>query len=324
MNQRLADAIQTEGLVKKFGPLVAVNGIDLAVPRGAVYGFLGPNGSGKTTTIRMILGLLRPNAGEARIFGRNVQTDRIAALDRVGALVEAPALYDHLSGRDNLEITRRILGLPRAEIDRVLEISGIGHAQRRRAGGYSQGMRQRLGLARALLGSPELLLLDEPTNGLDPDGIQDMRALIRSLPEQTGATVLLSSHLLSEVEQTASHVGLMFKGHLVLQGTLEEALGSTGASGVAFGVDAPERGVQVLGEAWPDKRATVEDGALYVTLDETGDGRAETAAITAALVGAGLQVFRVTPRSVRLEDVYVAHTAAKGRADARAATGDRA
>src|SRR5690606_26401261 len=180
--------------------------------------------------------LLRPSAGVARIFGHDIRRERLKALRAVGAVIETPSLYDHLSGRDNVDITRGVLGLKRSETDRVLELVGLTGAQKRRAGGYSLGMRQRLALARALLGSPRLLLLDEPTNGLDPDGIQEMRDFIRTLPERTGATVFVSSHILSEVEQMATHVGLVSKGRLVLQDTLANVLGGEGAA-ISVGVD---------------------------------------------------------------------------------------
>ncbi len=304
----MGDAIATEDLTKRFGAVEAVSGVALRVPERSVYGFLGPNGSGKTTTIRLILGLLRPTAGTARIFGHDIRRARLAALRAVGAVIETPALYDHLSGRENLEITRGVLGLKRSETDRVLELTGLTGAQRRRAGGYSLGMRQRLGLARALLGSPRLLLLDEPTNGLDPDGIQEMRGFIRSLPERTGATVFLSSHLLSEVEQTATHVGLISKGRLVLQDRLAELLGA-GEATIRFGVDDPPRAAAALGAA---RRETVETGGgeIRVRLSPGADADADAGAINAALVNAGVTVFRIAPATRRLEDVYMRHAGA--------------
>ena len=232
-------AIETSALARRFGQVHAVDGIDLAVPAGAIYGFLGANGSGKTTTIRMLLGLMRPDAGRARIFGHDVRRERRQAAALVGALLEARATYDHLSGRDNVDISRRLLRLPAAEAGRVLEMVGLAGAARRKVGHYSLGMRQRLGLARALLGTPRLLILDEPMNGLDPEGIADMRATIRALPERTGATIFLSSHLLSEVEQIATHVGVMLAGRLVAQGPVGALLaGAASDLFVRTGADA--------------------------------------------------------------------------------------
>src|SRR5688572_4019533 len=214
--------IETRGLSRRFGAQVAVNDLNLLVPEAGVYGFLGPNGAGKTTAIRMLLGLIRPDAGEVRLFGQPLMSNRRALMSLVGALVEAPSLYPHLTGRENLEVTRRLLGSPRELIDVALETVRMTRDAGRRVREYSLGMRQRLGLALALLNRPQLLILDEPTNGLDPAGIHEMRDLIRRLPEEFGVTVFLSSHLLSEVEQIASHIGIIHEGNLLFQGPLSE------------------------------------------------------------------------------------------------------
>ena len=202
-------AITTFRLTRRFGDLTAVADLDLQVPGGSVYGFLGPNGAGKTTTIRLLLGLIRPNAGEVRLFGQSLRDGRMTLLRRVGALVETPSLYPHLTGRENLEVTRRLLDARQEQINRALAIVKLEQDAHRRVAHYSSGMRQRLGLALALLGEPELLILDEPTNGLDPAGIREMRDLICRLPEEHGVTVFLSSHLLNEVEQVATHIGII-------------------------------------------------------------------------------------------------------------------
>jgi lantibiotic transport system ATP-binding protein len=217
-------AVESVGLGRRFGSSWALRDVELAVPAGAVFGFLGPNGAGKTTTIRLMLGLLRPSAGSVRIYGHDAVRERLIASGMVGALLDARVTYEQLSGRENLDITRRLLNLPTQEIDRVLDFVSLVKEAGRKVAHYSLGMRQRLGLARALLGAPKLLVLDEPMNGLDPDGIRDMRAIIRELPARTGATVFLSSHLLSEVEQTATHIGLMHQGKLVLQGAIDDVL----------------------------------------------------------------------------------------------------
>lgn len=220
----MAAALETQNLTKRFGKAPpAVDGVAMTVPRRSIYGFLGANGAGKTTTLRLVLGLLRPDAGSVRLFGE--QNSAV----RVGSLIEAPSSYPHLTGRENLDLTRRLLGLQRTEIDRVLGIVDLAGAADRRVGGYSLGMRQRLGIARALLGGPRLLILDEPTNGLDPDGIRDMRELIRRLPATGDVTLIVSSHLLSEIELVATHVGLLHAGRLLLEAPLADLLGQAGA-----------------------------------------------------------------------------------------------
>jgi ABC-2 type transport system ATP-binding protein len=216
-------AIRTRGLTRIFRGGHGVHALDLEVPAGAVYGFLGPNGAGKTTGIRLLLGLLRADAGRVELFGESLDSRR-EALRRVGALVESPSLYRHLSGRDNLEVTRRLLGVPRARIDAVLERVELAADANRRVQEYSLGMRQRLAIALALLGEPKLLVLDEPSNGLDPAGIVELRRLLRSFAAE-GTTVFVSSHLLSEVELVASHVGVLQAGRLRFQGRLEELRG---------------------------------------------------------------------------------------------------
>ncbi len=213
-------AIRTRGLTRQFRAGIGVRDLDLEVPAGSIYGFLGPNGAGKTTTIRLLLNLLRPDAGEIVLFGAPLGGGRREALAQVGALVESPSLYGHLSGRANLEITRRLLGLPAARIDSVLERVDLVDAAGRRVAEYSLGMRQRLAIALALLGAPRLLLLDEPGNGLDPAGIVELRQLLRGLADD-GVTVFISSHQLSEVELIATHVGVLQAGRLRFEGRLD-------------------------------------------------------------------------------------------------------
>lgn len=237
-------ALEISGLGKALGGRQVVSGLSMAVPRRSIYGFLGANGAGKTTTIRMVLGLMRPDAGEIRLFGERLRHGQARA---IGALVESPALYDHLTGYENLDLTRRILGLRPSEVGRVLKVIDIGHAARRRVGTFSLGMRQRLGIARALLGNPRLLILDEPTNGLDPDGIRDMRELLKRLPESGDVTLVISSHLLGEIEAIASHVGLLHAGRLLAQAPLAELLGGEDQVEVATGDRA--RAAVILGEA---------------------------------------------------------------------------
>jgi lantibiotic transport system ATP-binding protein len=214
--------IETSHLTKKFGKFLAVNSVDLRVPKGGIYGFLGPNGAGKSTTIRMLLGLIKETKGQVKIFGKSIKEERLAILKRVGSMVETPSYYGHLTAYENLEVTRKILGIEKKEINRVLEIVKLADVQHKAVKKFSLGMKQRLGIAQALLGNPELLILDEPTNGLDPSGIIEMRELIKSLPEDYGITVLISSHILSEIELIATHVGIINKGKLVFQGTMDD------------------------------------------------------------------------------------------------------
>ncbi|HJR73250.1 MAG TPA: ATP-binding cassette domain-containing protein [Luteimonas sp.] len=252
------DAIRTLGLTRRFDATHGVADLDLAVPAGGIYGFLGPNGAGKTTTIRLLLGLLRPQAGSIAIFGEQTVKGRAAALTEVGSLVESPSLYPHLTGRDNLEVARRLLGAPRERVGEALERVGLSADAGRKVAAYSLGMRQRLGLALALLNRPRLLILDEPGNGLDPAGTQDMRALIRSLASHSGITIFLSSHLLSEVEQVATHIGVLQAGRLRFQGELEALRGRLRGR-LMLGTDQPDavlRRLHELGErAQPDPDA---------------------------------------------------------------------
>ena len=240
-------AIETQALTKSYGTTLVLRGVALAVPAGCVYGFLGPNGAGKSTTMRALLGLIKPDCGSIRLLGIDLLRDRRAALRHVGSLVERPSLYDHLSGAANLDLTRVMLGLPGSEVGRVLEIVGLEQAGRKKVAEYSLGMKQRLAIGRAIMGTPRLLLLDEPTNGLDPDGIIAMRQLIRDLPERIGGTVFVSSHLLAEIEQTAMIAGLMQNGELVLQERVETLLGGHGI--LRIELDDAARGLSVLTES---------------------------------------------------------------------------
>lgn len=214
--------IETKNLTKSYADFTAVSNVNLHIPKGAVYGFLGPNGAGKSTTMKMFLGLTKPTSGAFRIDGKQYPGYRMEILKEVGSFIEAPAFYGNLSGEENLEIIRRILGLPRHSVLEALEIVGLTQFKNRLAKKYSLGMKQRLGLASALIGKPPILILDEPTNGLDPVGIHEIRMLIRSLPEKFNCTVLVSSHLLSEIELMADQIGILNHGHLLFEGTLDE------------------------------------------------------------------------------------------------------
>ena len=214
--------LETSDLHHRFASQDVLRGIAMDVPAGSIYGFLGPNGAGKTTTLRLVLGLLRKQRGTISIFGRPLDTHRIEILRRLGSLIESPSIYDHLTARENLRILQLAHGCAKRRIDDVLEIVGLAHTGRKRARQFSLGMRQRLAIAGALLHEPELIILDEPTNGLDPNGIIEIRNLLVDLNRRLGCTVLVSSHLLSEVERLATHVGVLACGELVFQGTIEE------------------------------------------------------------------------------------------------------
>jgi lantibiotic transport system ATP-binding protein len=294
-------AIQTRSLTRRFAGRLAVDDLSMTVPAGSIYGFLGRNGAGKTTTLKLLLGLLRPDAGEIRVDGIDVASDRIAAVRRIGALLEAHGFYANLSGRQNLDLARRLLDLPAGEVDRVLDLTEMAAHRHRRVADYSLGMRQRLGLARALLGSPPVLLLDEPTNGLDPEGIADMRRFLRELPARSGATVLVSSHLLGEIEQIASHVGILSHGRLVVEGALAELTAGLGAE-IRIETGAPAQAAGTATEHGLD--VTHEDDAIIVRLPRSADLRTTGAALNQCLCLAGVPVHAFAPRRQSLEYLY--------------------
>jgi ABC-type multidrug transport system ATPase subunit len=288
-------AIETRGLTKRYGDaLVAVDDLELRVRPGEVYGFLGPNGAGKTTTLRMLLGLVRPTSGEAAVLG--LPPGSPDGLARIGAIVEAPAFYPYLSGRDNLRVIARYAGVSEERVDAVLAEVRLSTRAADRFATYSQGMKQRLGVAAALIKNPELLILDEPTNGLDPAGMAEMRQFIRSLGEG-GRTVVLSSHLMGEIEQVADRVGVIRAGSLVAEGTVEELRGRAGLRVQAHPLDDAARLIGSLPGVDDVARA---DGALDVTVDP-----ALAATINRALVEAGLSVSELHAQKASLEDVFL-------------------
>ncbi len=306
-------AIETHGLVKRFGHRSAVDGIDLAVPRGAVFGFLGPNGSGKTTTIRVLLGLASATSGDIRVLGQSMPAALAAVLPDVGALVEGPGFYPFLSGSGNLmrldSADRHASSATRRKrVADALDRVGLSHAAGKKVRAYSLGMKQRLGLANALLRPRELLVLDEPTNGLDPQGTREVRSLVRSLAAG-GTTVFVSSHLLAEVEQMCTHVGVMSAGRLVAQGPLEE-LRSSGQRQVVVETPDAELATSVLARlglvpaAIPGVAGTLEARAV---LDGGLDGPAPEV-IVAALVADGVRVRRFAIEDSSLEDRFVSLT----------------
>lgn len=297
----MAHAIETCGLTRRFAGQYAVDAVSMTVSRGSIYGFLGRNGAGKTTTLKMLLGLLRPDAGSARVDGVDVMTRRIAATRKIGALLEAQGFYGHMSGQENLDLSRRLLDCPATEVARVLDVVEMqGHA-RRRVADYSLGMRQRLGLARAMLGAPPVLILDEPTNGLDPEGIADMRGFLRELPARTGATVLLSSHLLGEIEQTATHVGILSEGRLVLEGALAELANSLAPEITIEADDLSRAAAAALAHGFVVEKTDVR---VIVRLRTGDDARAACVALARILCAADIGIFSIAPRPRSLERLY--------------------
>ena len=247
--------IETKNLTKSYADFTAVSGINLHIPKGAVYGFLGPNGAGKSTTMKMFLGLTKPTGGSFTIDGKMYSENRVQILKEIGSFIETPAFYGNLSGEENLEIIRKILGLPKSSVAEALEIVGLTQFKKRLAKKYSLGMKQRLGLASALIGKPPILILDEPTNGLDPVGIHEIRTLIRSLPEKFDCTVLVSSHLLSEIELMADTIGILNHGHLLFEGTLDQF--KFGAASKGYPADNLEDTFLALIDADNRQRGTV-------------------------------------------------------------------
>ncbi|MFE6509762.1 ABC transporter ATP-binding protein [Nocardioides sp. NPDC057767] len=293
--------VETDGLTKRYGDRLAVDRVSMTVKRGEVYGFLGPNGAGKTTTLRMMLGLIRPTAGSASVLGRPAGRPEVTA--RIGALIEGPGFYPYLNGRDNLCTMARYQGLPDTEVDRVLEMVDLADRAKDAFKGYSLGMKQRLGVAAAMLGSPDLLVLDEPTNGLDPAGMADMRALVVSLAE-AGQTVILSSHILAEVQEICDRVGVIDNGRLLRESTVADLRG-----GATLRV-----------------RATPEDAALATLMRMAGDEGVRRIGnetlevdlpITAApdvvrhLVAHSIDVHEVTAAERSLEDVFFEMTSSE-------------
>jgi ABC-type multidrug transport system ATPase subunit len=306
-------AIQTQHLTRRFGDVLAVDRVRLNVPAKSVYGFLGPNGAGKTTTIRLLLGLIRADDGIVQLFGEPLHRKRLALMRRVGTLVETPSLYPNLTGRENLELIRNLCGAPREAIDRALKTVRLTDAADRLARRYSLGMQQRLGLAIALLNGPDLLILDEPTNGLDPAGIQEVRELIRELPER-GITVFLSSHLLVEVEQVATHIGIIQRGRLLFEGELED-LHAHRKEHIVVGTDQPEEATRLLAqEGW--RAAPTPNGAARTDLIVAASGIEAAAHINRTLVTHGLNVYDLRARQSTLEDIFLRLTHAEDKESA--------
>jgi ABC-type multidrug transport system ATPase subunit len=300
-------AISTRALRKTYrnrkGRHVAVQGLDLDVPLGGVHGFLGPNGSGKTTTIRMLLGLVRADSGTMSIFGHEVPEHLPEVVGRVGAIVEAPKFFPAFSGRKNLQLLAEAIGRPRSMVDQVLEQAGLGERGKDKYRTYSLGMKQRLAIAATLLKEPDLLIFDEPTNGLDPAGIREVRNTMRSLGQQ-GKTVLVSSHILDEVEHVADTVSIIGHGRLLASGRVSDVIGDQAATSVRVGVADPLRAQRIL-----------TDGGLLVRMDGrllVVEGATDGAEITKRLAAHDLFVNELIPVRADLESVFLELTAGEG------------
>ena len=293
-----ATPVEARGLVKRYGDVTAVDDVDLTVGAGEVYGYLGPNGAGKTTSLRMLLGLIRPDAGSVKLFGRDPLVEGARALDGVAGFVEAPRFYPYLSGRRNLELVAALDGGDAAaRIGEALDTVELSARAKDRVGGYSHGMRQRLGIAAALVRDPRLLLLDEPTTGLDPGGMRDMRRLVRRLAGQ-GITVLLSSHLMGEVEELCDRVAIVRTGRVVYEGSLADLLAST-AGRYALRTTDDVRAAALAAERPGVTDVRFADGGLTLSA-----GDEAVTALSVALGEAGIGIAALVPRTATLEELF--------------------
>ena len=297
--------VQTTGLCKQYGQSMRVRDLNLSVPEGCIYGFLGPNGAGKSTTLKMILGLVHPTAGQISAFGKAVnQQNRLDILKQVGSLIESPSYYGHLTGEENLRIVQTLRNVPERDVRQVLEIVRLQNQKDKKVAHYSLGMKQRLGIAAALLGFPKLLILDEPTNGLDPAGIQEMRELICSLPERFGMTVVVSSHLLSEIDQIADVVGIIREGELVFQDRLSVLHARSRHELLLRTTDNQAAAALLASQGLPCRQE-----GNYLTLSMLKDPQA--ARLSRLLCQNGLDLIRMEERQTSLEDIFLELTGGK-------------
>jgi ABC-2 type transport system ATP-binding protein len=293
--------VETQNLNFRFSPQeIALKDIHLQVPEGSIFGFLGPNGAGKTTSLRLILGLLKKQEGEIQFFGQKFESNRIEILKKVGTLIESPSLYSHLAAKENLQILQKIYQCPKERIDSVLEIVGLSKTGKKKAGKFSLGMKQRLSIAMALLHEPKLLILDEPTNGLDPNGIIEVRELLKKLNTENKITVLISSHLLSEIEKLVTHVGIIHKGEMLFQGTLDDLhKKQSEKSVVAFETNDIEQTQKLISSN--GFSATEFNGMIQIPLTE----RKNIAMLNQILVQSGIEVYHIGIVKNDLESIFI-------------------
>ena len=295
-------SIETAELTKEYGGKKVVKELDLKVPKRSVYGFLGPNGAGKSTTMKMLLSLIHPNQGRVIMDGKEMkEANRLEILRKTGSLIESPSYYGHLTGKENLEIVAKLKGVPKGQIQEVLKIVRMENQQFKKTSQYSLGMKQRLGIAMALLGFPSILLLDEPTNGLDPAGIQEIRELICSLPDRYGMTVLVSSHLLSEIDQMATYAGIIDRGELIFQDSMESLHEHSRKSLILHTLD-DEKAQRVLKEK--DYSCCQRKEGIELPLLENG----EVACWVAELVRKDIGILRLEEKQKNLEDIFLSLT----------------
>lgn len=293
--------IETKELTHHFSEKeIALNTISIQVPEGSIYGFLGPNGAGKTTTLRLILGLLKKQSGSISIFGKTFDEHRIEILQKTGSLIESPSLYGHLTAVENLMLLQKIYQCPKEHIQEVLNLVGLPNTGKKKASRFSLGMKQRLSIAIALLHKPSLLILDEPTNGLDPNGIIEIRELLKKLNREEGITIIISSHLLSEIEKLVSHVGIINKGSLVFQGTLDDLVNKQHQSSFTrIGTSDPEKTLRLLNELSIPSR--IENGKNIIPVISN----TAIAQLNQKLVAQGIEVFEITTLNKDLEAIFM-------------------
>ncbi|GAA0824766.1 ABC transporter ATP-binding protein [Clostridium tertium] len=295
--------VKTENLIKKFNNVNSVDKVNLKVREGEVYGFLGPNGAGKSTTIKMILGLIRPNSGEISVFGKSIKDNREEILKDIGALVESPSYYGHLTAYENLEILRRVLKVSKNEIEEKLKLVNLWDAKNKKVREFSLGMKQRLGIAQALMGNPKLLILDEPTNGLDPAGIIEIRNLIKYLAKEKNITIIISSHILSEIELVATEVAVINKGKLLYQGSLDD-LKKNSTNEVLIGLEKQEDKDSVFKLLTSRKyRVQEENGKLKVK-----GNNASASTLCRDLVMSGYEINYLSQEKSSLEEIFLGLT----------------
>lgn len=277
-----------------------LHNINLQVPEGSIYGFLGPNGAGKTTTLRLVLGLLKKQKGEILFLGKPFQKNRTEILKKVGSLIESPSLYSHLTAVENLRVLQTIYQCPKENMDHVLQLTGLSHTGKKKVGQFSLGMKQRLSIAVALLHNPSLLILDEPTNGLDPNGIIEMRTLLKSLNAEKKITILISSHLLSEIEKLVTHVGIIHKGNMMFQGTLSQLTGMQQTSShIKVHTSNTEASVKLINDYGIDCK--VSNGKITLPLI----AQEKMAAINRSLVLQNVEVYEITVVHNDLETIFI-------------------
>ena len=292
--------VETRQLTHRFAnDEIAVNDVNLHVPEGSIYGFLGPNGAGKTTTLKLVLGLLQKQAGEILLFGKPFQANRVESLKRIGSLIESPSLYGHLTATENLRVWQKIYGSSNSRIQEVLQLVGLSNVGKKKASQFSLGMKQRLAIAVALLHSPSLLVLDEPTNGLDPNGIIEMREMLRALSQQQGITILISSHLLAEIEKLVTDVAVINKGKLMFQGALPKLMDMQQSAGMQLETNQLEKTLFVLANLG----LSAERKNGFVLLPNLP--KEKLAEINRTLVQESIDVYRITPTQNDLEAIFM-------------------